>query len=141
VIPSIIIQLASGRREICMGTLSTTRDFTYVEDTCRGLMALGRLEGHGGEVMNIGSNFQVSIGELFERLCKTLGVEASLVTDPARVRPESSEVLRLQCDNTKLRAASGFVPSISLEEGLRRTCEWFRDPSNLGRYKDSLYNV
>jgi NAD dependent epimerase/dehydratase len=141
VIPSIIIQLASGRREICLGTLSTTRDFTYVEDTCRGLMALGRLEGQGGEVMNIGSNFQVSIGELFERLCKILGVTADLVTDPARVRPEASEVLRLQCDNTKLRTASGFAPSIPLEEGLRRTCEWFRDPRNLGRYKDGLYNV
>jgi nucleoside-diphosphate-sugar epimerase len=113
-----------------------------VEDTCRGFLALGSLEGYGGEVMNIGSNFQVSVGDLFEQLRAILGgVDASLVTDPARIRPEASEVQRLQCDNTKLRVASGFAPSISLEEGLRRTRDWFRDPRNLGRYKDGLYNV
>jgi len=141
VIPSIIIQLAAGKREISLGTLTTTRDFTFVEDTCRGFLAVGELDGHGGEVFNIGSNTEISVGDLFARIGAILKSDAKLVADPARVRPENSEVQRLLCDHRKLRQASGFAPSVTIEEGLRATCKWFTDPANLKRYKSDLYNV
>lgn len=141
VIPSIIIQLAVGKREIALGTLSTTRDFTFVEDTCRGFLALGELDQHAGEVFNIGSNTEISIGDLFHRIAGILNSDAVIKTDPERLRPENSEVLRLNCDNRKLREATGFAIGVSIDEGLRRTCEWFSDDRNLRRYKGDLYNV
>jgi NAD dependent epimerase/dehydratase len=141
VIPSIIIQLAAGKREISLGTLKTTRDFTFVEDTCRGFLALGELDGHGGEVFNIGSNIEISVGDTFNHIARILQSDSKIVEDAARLRPENSEVMRLCCDNRKLREASGFQPSVSIEDGLRKTCDWFRDPQNLKQYKSDLYNV
>ena len=133
--------VASGKREISLGALDTTRDFTFVEDTCRGFLALAGLDGHFGEIFHIGSNFQVSVAELFEKIAGILGVDAKIVTAQERIRPEKSEVFKLQCDNRKLEAAAGFVPSVSLDEGLSRTCRWFSNPENLKKYKGNLYNV
>jgi NAD dependent epimerase/dehydratase len=141
VIPSIITQVASGKRDICLGDLSTTRDFTYVEDTCRGFIAIAEMKDGAGEVFNIGTNDEISVGGLVELIGDIMGTKINVVSDPQRLRPKNSEVQRLRCDNSKLKAACGFVPSLSLREGLERTVRWFTDPANLGRYKGNIYNV
>jgi NAD dependent epimerase/dehydratase len=141
VIPAIISQLAAGASDIRLGDTETTRDFTYVEDTCRGLVAIAELEGELGEVFHIGSNFEISIRELAGRIAALTDPGARILEDEARMRPARSEVFRLRCDNEKLARAAGFRPAVSLEEGLRRTIEWFRRPENLKRYKTGIYNV
>lgn len=142
VIPTIISQLAAGIQEVHVGDLSTTRDFTFVEDTCRGLMAIGALDGGLGETFNIGSNSEISMGELFELIAEAIGMPAAVpVRDERRVRPAGSEVQRLWCDNRKLRRATNFSPRVSLREGLKVTVAWFQDAQNLRRYKPGLYNV
>jgi NAD dependent epimerase/dehydratase len=141
VIPTIVSQLAAGRTDIQLGDVRTTRDFTYVEDTCRGFAAVASLESAAGEVFNIGTNQEISIGDLVELIAELSGLPARIVTDEERVRPVNSEVMRLLCDNTKLANASGFRPQVTLREGLMRTIEWFRNPENLSRYKTGIYNV
>jgi len=141
VIPTIITQLAQGAREVELGDITTTRDFTFVEDTCRGLMAVAAIEGAQGEVFNIGSNSEISIGDLFAAITAAMGVDARIAERDERRRPAASEVRRLWCDNRKLEQASGFLPTVPFEHGLAITIDWFRDPRNLGRYKGHLYNV
>jgi nucleoside-diphosphate-sugar epimerase len=141
VIPTIIAQLASGIEEISLGDTRTTRDFTFVGDTCRGFLAVAALDGGVGEVFNIGSNREISIGELALLIGEIMGKNIRIRLDEARLRPEKSEVLRLRCNNEKLRRASGFQPEVSLRDGLRETVEWFREKANLKRYKGLLYNV
>lgn len=141
VIPSIVSQLLGGAREIRLGDLTTTRDFTFVEDTCRGLMAVASIDSAAGEVFNIGSDTEVSIGDVLQVIAAQMGVEAAAVLDEQRMRPVASEVRRLRCDGRKLEQASGFRPSIPFETGISRTVEWFSDPRNLARYKSHTYNV
>jgi nucleoside-diphosphate-sugar epimerase len=141
VIPAIISQMAAGVKEVRLGTLTTTRDFTYVDDTCRGLLAVASLECGLGEVFNIGSNQEISIGDLFQLIAEIMSSDARIEMDPVRLRPAESEVQRLRCDGQKLRNAQGFQPETSLRDGLQRTVEWFQNPANLRRYKGSLYNV
>ena len=141
VIPTIITQLASGRREVALGDVRTTRDFTFVEDTCRGLVAVASVEQGAGEIFNIGSNSEVSIAELLKMIAEEFGVEATSVESAERLRPAASEVQRLRCDGTKLEKASGFRPQVSFKDGLARTVAWFREPGRLERYKSHLYNV
>jgi nucleoside-diphosphate-sugar epimerase len=141
VIPAIVSQIAAGRRGIKLGDTSTTRDFTFVTDTCRGLLALAEMREGLGEVFNIGSNFEISIGDLFRTIARLMNSGAEIEPDTERLRPEKSEVLRLWCDNRKLREAAGYAPEVSLEAGLATTIEWFRNPGNLQRYKPDLYNV
>jgi nucleoside-diphosphate-sugar epimerase len=141
VIPTIISQLAAGRHTVKLGDIHTTRDFTFVEDTCRGFLAIGGMEGGLGEVFHIGSNHEITIADLFALIASTMGVEAAIVQEQERLRPEKSEVTRLWCDNRKLQQLSGFEPGYSLSDGIARTVEWFRDARNLARYKEHLYNV
>jgi NAD dependent epimerase/dehydratase len=142
VIPTIISQLATGIRDVRLGDVTTTRDFTFVQDTCRGLITIAELDGGEGEVFNIGSSVEISIGALFDLIATTMGVgTASPVRDEERVRPIGSEVQRLLCDGNKLTLATGFKPRVSLAEGLGITITWFRDPRNRDRYKPHLYNV
>lgn len=141
VIPTIITQLLSGSAEVQLGDTRSTRDFTFVSDTAAGLMAIGEMEGGAGEVYNIGSNFEISIEDLFRKIAALIGSDASVATDPQRVRPENSEVFRLWCDSSKLHAATGFVPRTSLDDGLGQTIGWFRESRHLSRYKAALYNV
>ncbi len=141
IIPTIITQIAAGAEEIQIGDLSPTRDFTFVQDTCRGLIALAEAESGVGEEFNIGSNSEISIGDLFQMIRDLMGSDARAVEDARRLRPKASEVMRLQCDNSKIFAATGFRPTTSLKEGLRETIDWFRNESNLRRYKTGLYNV
>lgn len=141
VIPSIIIQAAAGKSTISLGTLTARRDFTFVEDTCRGFLAIAEMEGGEGEVFHIGSNFEISVGDLVKLIGETMGSSIRVACDEQRLRPEKSEVQRLWCDNSKLRNVTGFAPQTPLREGLARTARWFQQPENLRGYKDSLYNV
>jgi nucleoside-diphosphate-sugar epimerase len=141
VIPAIITQIAAGREHVTLGNLAATRDFTFVKDTCDGLVAIGRMSGGAGEVFHIGSNQEISIGDLFSMIAGIMKSDAIAVTDRSRLRPERSEVERLRCDCSKLRNATGFDPKISLHQGLALTIRWFQDERNLRRFKEDIYNV
>ena len=141
VVPSIIIQIADKKPQISLGSLTTTRDLTFVEDTCRGFISIAEMEGGEGEVFHIGSNHEISIGDLVKLISEIMGSSVQVVCDEQRLRPEKSEVQRLRCENSKLKNAGGFVPQISLRQGLERTIRWFTQPENLRRYKGNLYNV
>ena len=92
-------------------------------------------------MFNIGSNSEISVGDLLAMIARVIGVDAAPVTEEQRIRPAGSEVQRLWCDNRKLAAATGFMPQVTLEQGLAVTAEWFRQPANLARYKSHIYNV
>ncbi len=141
VIPSIIIQIANGDKKIKVGDVSPTRDFNFVRDTCRGLMALGECEQAIGETVNIGSNFEISIADTFNLIKELMNSDVEFVKEEERIRPENSEVFRLWCDNSKIEKMTGFKPQIDLREGLRQTIEWFSIKENLKKYKSSIYNV
>jgi NAD dependent epimerase/dehydratase len=141
VIPTIITQIAIGRKEVSLGELSATRDFTFVRDTCEGLVAIAGMDDAKGEVFHIGSNKEIAIGDLFSLIAEMMNSDARVVTDKTRLRPNLSEVRRLRCDNQKLRQATGFEPKTSLRDGLAATIAWFREECNLRRYKESVYNV
>jgi NAD dependent epimerase/dehydratase len=141
VVPTVISQIAAGAKEVRLGDLTTTRDFTFVEDICRGLLAVASLDSGLGEVYNIGSDLEISIGELFRLIAEIMSSDAEVRIDPDRLRPAGSEVRRLRCNGQKLRDACGFQPKVSLRDGLKQTVSWFESPNNLRRYKESLYNV
>lgn len=141
VIPTIITQIAAGKKQIRLGDMTPTRDFNYVEDTCRGFLDLARCEKAVGEVVNIGSNFEISIADTLALIREIMGSDVEFVSDEQRLRPEKSEVFRLWCDNGKIRGLTGFEPRHSLREGLKATVDWFLQPGNLARYKHDIYNV
>ena len=141
VIPTIITQMLAEQQEIRLGNLSPLRDFTYVEDTCLGLAALAECDAATGQTVNIGSNSEISIGEILEMIREITGSRIAVSRDAARVRPEGSEVERLICDNSRIQALTGFRPQVGLRAGLRKTVDWFRIPGNLGRYKARSFNV
>ena len=141
VIPTIISQIAAGKKDISLGDLRPTRDFTYVLDTCDALINLAESSETIGETVNIGSNFEISIGDLLALISKIMHRDVQLLCDKKRIRPERSEVFRLLCDNSKIRNLIGFSPQYSLEEGLKLTIDWFTDPDNLRKYKAEIYNL
>ncbi len=141
VIPTIISQIASGKNVIEVGDLTPTRDFNYVTDTCRGFIALAESEDAIGKAVNIGSNFEITIQDTFDLIKELMGSKVEFKQDPARIRPENSEVFRLWCDNTLINSLTGFEPEVDIREGIKRTIEWFTDPQNLARYKTDIYNV
>jgi NAD dependent epimerase/dehydratase len=145
VIPTVITQIESGKRELRLGALLPTRDFTFVADTVAGFVAVAKSDRSVGEVVNVGSNFEISIGKLAELILDVMGARAELVTDEARLRPDRSEVERLWADNSKAKRLAAWEPSYGGEAGLRRglaeTVAWFRDAANLRRYKPGLYNL
>jgi len=141
VIPTVITQIASGKTKLKLGALAPTRDFNYVQDTVDGFIAVAESERTIGEVVNCGSNFEISIGDTVRMIAEIMGATIEIETDCVRLRPEKSEVERLWADNAKLRSLTGFSPSIPLREGLERTIAWFADPANLKHYKPDMYNV
>jgi NAD dependent epimerase/dehydratase len=141
VIPTIISQIASGASEIKIGDRSPTRDFNYVLDTCKGMIELAECDSAVGQVVNIGSNYEISVGEVFEKIKKIMKSDAVATAEQQRIRPEKSEVQRLWCDNTKIRGLTGYKPDYNLEDGLKSTIEWFMQPENLRKYKTGIYNV
>ena len=145
VIPTVITQIASGKREIKLGSLHPTRDFNYVADTVRGFIAVAESERSVGEVVNIGSNFEISIGDTVNLIAEIMDTDIQIKTDDQRLRPEKSEVERLWADNTKARTLLGWEPLYAGREGFKRglekTVEWFTDQNNLKQYKANVYNI
>jgi len=141
VIPTIITQIANGISEIKLGDLSPTRDFNYVEDTCRGFIAIAENDETIGETINIGSNSEVSIKDTLDMINELMGSDVNFIEDMQRIRPKNSEVFRLWCDNSKIEKLTGFKPQINLQKGLKKTIDWITLPNNLKNYKAEIYNV
>lgn len=145
VIPTIITQIAQGERRIRLGAVSPTRDFTYVQDTAGGFIQALESDQGLGEVVNLGSNFEISIGETAHRIAQIMGVEIDIATDEVRLRPEKSEVERLWADNTKAAQLFDWRPRYAGHEGFRQglqeTVTWFENPVNLQAYKPDIYNL
>lgn len=141
VIPTIITQIASCIKEIKLGDVSPTRDFNYVEDTCRGFLEISQCGNAIGETVNIGSNFEISVKDTLEMIKDIMQSDVKFITDKQRIRPENSEVHRLWCDNSKIKKLTGFEPKFSIREGMEKTVQWFTKPENLAKYKPGLYNV
>jgi dTDP-glucose 4,6-dehydratase len=145
VIPTIITQIANGKKQIKLGAVSPTRDFTFIKDTVAGFIAAIESEKGCGEVINFGSNFEISVGDTAMLIAKAMNAEIEILTDEARLRPTSSEVERLWADNSKARKFFDWVPNYADQEGFKRglaeTAEWFAYPDNLVRYKADIYNT
>jgi len=141
VIPTIITQIASGMKQIKLGDTSPTRDLNYVVDTCFGLLAIAKAEESTGQVINIGSNFEISIENLFLKIRDIMNADVEILRDEMRIRPINSEVQRLWCDNSKIEKLTGFKPKYSIDKGLKITIDWFVQSNNLSKYKPGIYNV
>ena len=141
VIPTIITQIASGMRQIKLGDVSPTRDFNFVADTCRGFLELARCDAAVGKTVNIGSNFEISVGDTLHMIRDIMQSDVEFLLDDERLRPGKSEVFRLWCDNSQIRSLTGFAPAYDLRQGLEATVAWFRQPANLAKYKSHIYNV
>ena len=145
VIPTIATQLLTGARRLKLGALSPTRDFSFVADTVHGFARAAVAEGILGEVINIGSGFEISIGETVELIAEVVGVNAEIETDTERLRPAASEVDRLYAGIGKAERLLGWKPAYGGREGFRRglgeTVAWFAEPANISRYKAGIYNI
>lgn len=145
VIPTIITQIANGARRIRLGAIHPTRDFNFVMDTVNGFIAMAESPAAIGEVINIGSNFEISIGDTCRLIAEVMGQEVEVESDEQRLRPENSEVERLWAANDKARTLIGWEPAYGGREGFSRglleTVAWFSEPANLGRYKADIYNL
>lgn len=145
VIPTIITQIAEGRRTLKLGALHPTRDFNFVQDTVEGFIAIASAPDAVGAAINVGSGHEISIGDLAHLIADVMGVEVTIEIDEERLRPEKSEVDRLLADNSKAEALTGWTPRWAGEEGLRRglkeTAAWFTRSENLARYKVGQYTV
>ena len=144
VIPTIISQLAN-KSKVKLGSLSPTRDFSFVQDTANGFLAAAQSDAIIGQTINLGSGFEISIKETAETIAKLMNTELELVDDEQRVRPENSEVERLHASIEKAKALLGWQPELKglagFETGLKKTIEWFLNPKNLSRYKADRYNL
>jgi dTDP-glucose 4,6-dehydratase len=145
VIPTIITQLANGRRQIKLGAVHPTRDFNYVADTVAGFLAALNNERAIGEVINIGSNYEISIGDTAQTIAQVMGVDIEIFSDEVRLRPEKSEVERLWASNDKARELLDWQPQYAGLEGFRRglaeTVSWFSAAEHLKLYKSDIYNL
>jgi NAD dependent epimerase/dehydratase len=141
VIPTIITQLLSGKKEIKLGSLHPTRDLLFVKDTVEGFLAIAGSENVKGEEINIASQQEISIGDLANKLIEQINPSATIVSEDERLRPEKSEVERLLGSNEKLNQLTGWKPKYSLDKGLKETIDWFSDKTNLSKYKPDIYNL
>ena len=144
VIPTIISQLAN-KSKVKLGSLSPTRDFSFVQDTANGFLAAAQSDAIVGQTINLGSGFEISIKETAETIAKLMNTKLELVDDEQRVRPENSEVERLHASIEKAKTLLGWQPELKglagFETGLKNTIEWFSNPKNLSRYKADRYNL
>lgn len=145
VIPTVITQIASGSRKIKLGALHPTRDFTFVKDTADAFIAAVKSDKGVGEVINVGSNFEISIKETAQLIAQVMGKKIEIETDGERLRPEASEVERLWADNSKAKKILGWKPSYAGREGFKKgiteTVRWFTPIENLMRYKADICNI
>lgn len=140
IIPSIITQIASGKREIMVGDLTPTRDFNYVTDTCRGFIAIAKAPDTAGEEINIATQREVSMETTLKTIADLMQADIKWVVDPERLRPSGSEVFRLLGSNEKITRLTDWRPQVSLEEGLAKTIDWITSGDNLKNYKPNIYN-
>lgn len=145
VIPTIIAQLAAGQRKIKLGALHPTRDFSFVDDTVRGFMRAMDCDASNGTVTNIGSGFEISIGNTVECIAELMGVKVEVECESDRLRPANSEVERLFASYERAEKLMGWKPAYGglegFKKGLKQTIKWFTDPANLSRYKSNAYNI
>jgi len=145
VIPTIITQIASGKKEIKLGAVSPTRDFNFVKDTVAGFIAVLESDKGCGEVINFGSNFEISVGDTARLIAEVMNADIEILTDEVRLRPTHSEVERLWADNSKARELFGWAPKYAeldgFKRGLAETVEWIEDADNLRGYKADIYNI
>ena len=145
VIPTVITQIANGARKLKLGAITPTRDFSYVQDTVGAFIAALKSDQGLGEVVNFGSNFEISIGDVATLIAEEMNVEIDFTTDNARLRPPNSEVERLWADNSKTREIFGWSPKYAGREGLARglqeTIDWFMQPENLQLYKPDIFTI
>jgi NAD dependent epimerase/dehydratase len=139
IIPSLATQLLSKRPQIDVGSLDPVRDLTYVEDTVAGMLAIAETDAFLGRVVNIGTGEAVSIREIYEKLASVIGYRAELRQDPARIRPQASEVMRLISNNSVLRSATTWKSETNIDAGFAKTVEWLR--SHLDLYRPDRYAV
>jgi len=145
VIPTVITQIAGGQHRIKLGSTHPTRDFNYVKDTVKGFISVAEAAAAVGKVINIGSNYEISIGELVELIAEIMQVKIEIQTEEERLRPEKSEVERLWADNTRAKKLLGWEPEYAGYEGLKRglaeTIKWFSQSENLKKYRPEVYNL
>lgn len=145
VIPTIITQLVKGHKEIQLGAVEPTRDFNFVKDTVAGFRAMGASDKSVGQIINIGSNFEISIGDTVRLIADLIGVDCKISQDPQRMRPKKSEVERLWADNSKAKELLGWEPRYAgfegFKKGLQETIDWFTSSDNLMKYKTNIYNI
>lgn len=145
VIPTIITQLLAGKNKIKLGALSPTRDFNFIEDTVNGFINVAQNDNAIGKVINIGSGFEISIGDTAKLIAETIGVDVEIECDEERLRPEKSEVNRLLACNKQAQALLGWKPDYAshegMKKGLQKTIDWFKNPDNLKAYKTDIYNI
>lgn len=139
VIPTIISQILAGKKQIKLGNLSPTRDLNYVKDIANGFITVGLHENTVGDVYNLGTGQEISIGDLAEKIIELTEKEVEIIEDTQRIRPEKSEVERLLSNAEKAKKTTGWEPKYMLEEGLKETIDWIQD--NLHHYKPEIYNI
>ena len=145
VIPTIITQIANGSSQIKLGAISPTRDFNYVKDTVNAFISAMECSNGLGEVINFGSNFEISVGDTALLIAETMGVNIEIFTDEKRLRPKKSEVDRLVADNSKAFDYFGWKPAYGGKDGFKKglieTIKWFENSQNLNMYKSENYNI
>ncbi len=139
-IPTVISQIAAGRKEIKLGNLAPTRDFNFVADTARGFIALAETPGLEGREINIATGTEISMGDTARVIAEVMGAEVAVVTDPERFRPDKSEVERLCGDNSLITSLTDWRPEVDFRSGIARTVEWFLSEANIKNYKADIYN-
>tara|TARA_B110000503_G_C7110146_1_gene397712 strand:- start:415 stop:1407 length:993 start_codon:yes stop_codon:yes gene_type:complete len=140
-IPTIISQIASNQPQLKLGDIAPTRDLNFVLDTCRGFIAVEDSHEAVGEVINIGSNTEISVGDVASLIKSEMGSKIEIVVDHQRLRPKKSEVIRLWCDNSKIQEMTNFSPAYDIISGLKETIKWFQNKDNLAKYKSDIYNI
>ncbi|MBU0995456.1 MAG: NAD-dependent 4,6-dehydratase LegB [Proteobacteria bacterium] len=145
VIPTLITQIASGKKTIQLGSQNPTRDFNYIDDITSAFIAVAESDRSIGQVMNAGSNFEISIGETARMISELMGVAIDIKTESQRIRPEKSEVLRLWADNSKIKSLTNWEPAYAGKEGFRKglkNCiKWYGQKENLTLFKADIYNI
>ncbi len=145
VIPTIISQIASGKKEIKLGSITPTRDFTYVTDTAKAFVQIAASNDSNGKVINCGSNFEISIGDMVKVIAEIMGKKIDIITDKKRIRPEKSEVERLWANTGLAKKTFAWSPEFSgldgFKKGIENTINWFSNPENLKFYKTDIYNI
>jgi len=145
IIPTVITQIANGAKQLKLGTITPTRDFSYVQDTVNAFIATLKSDNALGEVVNFGSNFEISIADIVALIAEQMNAKIEITADIERMRPAKSEVERLWADNSKAKNLFGWSPAFAGRDGLARgiqeTISWFAQPENLRHYKSDVYNV